>query len=199
MCGTIGARRPFDGAGPLAHPGGLDAVLDAALEQDLHADADPQDRSATGQSPPDDPIPADGEQSGHARRVRPDARYHQSVGVQRRIEVGRHGHLGPDPLQRAGGGRQVAGAVVQHHDGTHRRDHTSHNNDPARQPAANTPNATAVPRWSVRHIDTTPPARNPASASSSRPTHIYSTPFVEGTPRTRGSDSTAARNARATP
>ena len=46
-----GRLQPLDDAGPLVAALGLDAVLDPALEEDLHAHADAEHRPATGQAP----------------------------------------------------------------------------------------------------------------------------------------------------
>ena len=50
--GHDGRLEPLDGARPLVAALGLDAVLDAALEQDLHADADAQHRTAAASRRP---------------------------------------------------------------------------------------------------------------------------------------------------
>ena len=73
----------LDDAGPLAAALGVVPVLDAALEQDLHPDADAEDRSAAGQPPPDDPGPVDGAQARHAGGERADAGDDETVGVGR--------------------------------------------------------------------------------------------------------------------
>ena len=70
----------LDDAGPLAAALGVVPVLDPAVEEDLHADADAEDRTAAGQPPADEPRPVDGAQPGHAggerarRRGRRDRR-----------------------------------------------------------------------------------------------------------------------------
>ena len=54
MCGSTGACSALDRAGPLAEALGVDAVLDAALEEHLHADADAEHRAAAGEPTTDD-------------------------------------------------------------------------------------------------------------------------------------------------
>lgn len=49
MCGTTGASSGSTVPGHSSQPHGLHPVLDALLEEDLHADADTHDRSAAGQ------------------------------------------------------------------------------------------------------------------------------------------------------
>ena len=65
---------PVDRAGPLVAALGVDAVLDAPLEQDLHADADAEHRAAAGEPAADDLVAADAAQPCHARGERADAR-----------------------------------------------------------------------------------------------------------------------------
>ena len=54
--------QPLDDARPLAEPSVVDAVLDAALEQHLHADADAEHRAPAGQPAADDLVALDGAQ-----------------------------------------------------------------------------------------------------------------------------------------
>ena len=49
-----GGLQLLDDAGPLAAALGVVAVLDAAVEQDLHADADAEHRAAAGEPAADD-------------------------------------------------------------------------------------------------------------------------------------------------
>ena len=58
MWGTIVGLQRLDRAGPLVEALGLHAVLDAAREEDLHADADAHHRAAAGQPAVDDPVAA---------------------------------------------------------------------------------------------------------------------------------------------
>ena len=115
MCGTTGLQ-PLDDARPLAAALGLDAVLDAALEQDLHADADAEHRPAAGQPTADHPLAADRAQPGHAGRERADPGHHQAVGLQGEAEVGGERHVGAGALEGAHGGAQVARPVVEDDD-----------------------------------------------------------------------------------
>ena len=78
---------------------GRHAVLHAALEQDLHPDADAQDRASAGQPMVDDLRTADGAEAGHARGERTHPRDHQPVGGHRRAEVGGDLDLGADLLE----------------------------------------------------------------------------------------------------
>ena len=84
----------LDDAGPLAAALGVVPVLDAALEQDLHADADAQHRAAAGQPAADDPRPVDGAQPGHAGGEGADAGDDEAVGVERGLRVGGDGDVG---------------------------------------------------------------------------------------------------------
>ena len=113
MCGTTGRLQPLDDARPLVAARGLDAVLDAALEEDLHADADAEHRSAAGQPPADHLVTADRPQAGHARGERADAGHDEPVGLLRRRAVGGQRHLGAGPLEGAHGRAEVARPVVE--------------------------------------------------------------------------------------
>ena len=73
----------LDDAGPLAAALGVVAVLDPAVEEDLHADADAEHRAAAGQPPADDPGAVDRAQPGHAGGEGADAGDDEAVGVQR--------------------------------------------------------------------------------------------------------------------
>ena len=73
-------RRP----GHSSQPCGLDAVLDAALEEHLHADADAEHRAAAGEPAADHLVAADRAQPGHAGGEGADAGDDQTVGVHRR-------------------------------------------------------------------------------------------------------------------
>ena len=55
-----------------------------------------------------------------ARREGTDARYDESVGVYRRLGIGRHRDIGPDALERPLGRAEIARPVVEHHDALHR-------------------------------------------------------------------------------
>ncbi len=103
----------LDRARPLPAAVRLDAELDAALEQDLHADADAQDRASARESLADDPVTADRQQSLHARRERSDAGNHQSVGSERHLRVGGHLDLGAGASEGALRRVEISGAVVE--------------------------------------------------------------------------------------
>ncbi len=64
MCGSTGGRQLGDDARPLAEALGVDAALDAALEQHLHADADAEHRAAAGETAVDDLVAADRVRAG---------------------------------------------------------------------------------------------------------------------------------------
>jgi hypothetical protein len=68
--------QPDDGAGPLCAAFALHPELDSAGEQDLHADADPQDGMSLAQSLGDDLVTTDRAQTDHARLVGADAGNH---------------------------------------------------------------------------------------------------------------------------
>ena len=74
---------PGHGAGPLVAALGLDAVLDAAREEDLHADADAEHRAPARQPAADDPLALDRAQARHAGGVRADTGHHEPVSGER--------------------------------------------------------------------------------------------------------------------
>jgi len=100
MCGITGAFQPGHRPRPLSAARRLNPKFDAAGEQDLHADADPEHRAAGGHPLGDDPLPRDLAQAGHTRFEGADAGYHQPVGGRCRTRVGGDFHRGADPLQR---------------------------------------------------------------------------------------------------
>ena len=79
MCGTTCASSAVDHARPLPQALGADAVLDAALEHDLHAHADAEHRATAGEAAVDDLVAADRAQPVHARRRRRRRRDHEAV------------------------------------------------------------------------------------------------------------------------
>src|SRR5262249_32502893 len=95
---------------------GFEAELDTSREQDLHADAHAEHRSACRNPVGDDLVPADLSQTRHACLERADARHDEAVGVERRVAVRGHLDVGADPLQRPLRRPQVAGAVVEYDD-----------------------------------------------------------------------------------
>src|SRR4051794_20559590 len=109
-----GGLQPLDDARPLPASLRIVAVLHAAVEEDLHADADAQDGTATGQPAADDPRPVDGAQARHAGGEGTDPGDDQPVGVQGGIAVGGDRDVGADPGQRTLGRAQIARPVVEH-------------------------------------------------------------------------------------
>ena len=103
----------LDDAGPLTAAVGVAAVLDAALEQDLHADADAQHGAAAGEAPADDLRSVDGTEPLHAGGESTHPRNDEAVGVQGGLRVRRHGHVGADAGERPLGRPQVARPVVE--------------------------------------------------------------------------------------
>ena len=75
--------------------------------------------SATGEALTDQPGTADGVQALHARGVRADTGDDQAVRLARGVRVRRHLDMGADPLKRALGRAQVAGAIVKYDDACH--------------------------------------------------------------------------------
>ena len=80
MCGITGASRRTTAPGHCPQPVRLDPELDAAGEQDLHADADAEHGPARRHPVGDDLLPADLAQPRHARLERADPGHHQTVG-----------------------------------------------------------------------------------------------------------------------
>ena len=107
---------PGDQPRPLVAPVGLDAVLDASGEEDLHADADAEHRTPAGEPPADDPLALDRTQPGHARGVRPDTGHDEAVRRERGVEVAGQGDRGAGALDGAHDGAEVARAVVEDDD-----------------------------------------------------------------------------------
>ncbi len=102
--------------GKTPQPGVLQAELDALGEQDLHADADPEDRAARLDPAGDHLLAADAVQPGHAGRERAHARDHQAVAPGRGVEVGGYRDVGAHAGEGALGGAQVPRPVVEDHD-----------------------------------------------------------------------------------
>ena len=94
--------QPGDGSRPLPAARRLDPEFDAAGEQDLHADTDPQHRASGGHPLGDDPISPRllRRPVMHASNA-PTPGHHQPVGGRRGVGVGGHLDRRPDPLQRA--------------------------------------------------------------------------------------------------
>ena len=115
MCGRTGASSRTTSPGHSPQPCGPDAVLVAGREQHLHPHADAEHRPAAGHAPPDDLRAVHPRQPGHARGESAHAGHDQTVRLHRRVRVRRHRDVGADPGQRALGGAQVPGPVVEHH------------------------------------------------------------------------------------
>jgi len=110
----------LDPAAQHAQTSSLLAVLDARIEENLHAYADAQHRAASTRSLDDRRAAVHRDKPGHARREGTDAGYDQTVGVSRRLGIRRHRDIGPDALERALRGAEIARPVVEHHDALHR-------------------------------------------------------------------------------
>ena len=106
---------------------GVVAVLDAALEEDLHADADAEHRPPAGEPLADDPVPLHVQQPRHAGGVGTDTGHDQAVGFDGRMRVGGDLDIGPGARHSAFGGAEVAGTVVEDH-------HTRHVDQRSRRP-----------------------------------------------------------------
>ena len=87
MCGSTGALSCSTTPGHSPQPSASLAVLDAALEEDLHAHADPEHRAPAGQPPADDLGPVDGAQPVHAGGERAHTGHDEPVGLERRRAV----------------------------------------------------------------------------------------------------------------
>ena len=118
--GYDGRLQPLDDPGPLVAALGLDAVLDAAGEQDLHAHADAEHRPAAGQPTADDLVAADRAEALHARGEGAHAGDDEAVRVLRGRPVGGQGHGRAGTLEGAHGGAEVPRAVVEDGDALHR-------------------------------------------------------------------------------
>src|SRR5262249_7628149 len=94
----------LDRARPLGQALALHAELDAAGEQDLHADADAQHGTAAREAPVDDPVPARLLQTLHTGREGADTGDEEPVRVHRRVEVARYLDLGARAREGAFGG-----------------------------------------------------------------------------------------------
>ena len=156
MCGSVGARIETDGAAG-QDPQGLGAVLVAALEQQLEAEADAQERAIGVDPGPDRLEEAALAKPVHRRSGRADARDHQEVRVVDVVAGRRAADAGSGGRERLLDRHQVAGAVV--HDDDARRIRARHPSDPFVE-------ATPVRRGSGSHAirSARPSALNAASA-----------------------------------
>jgi hypothetical protein len=89
----------FHDAGPLAQALSRHPVLDSGLEQHLHADADPKNRSPTRQAAADDGRPVDSGQTRHAGSEGTDSGNDQTVSIQGGFAIGSDHDLGSSASQ----------------------------------------------------------------------------------------------------
>ena len=101
------------GTGPLSQPILSGPMLLGALEHDLHAHADSQDRPAAGQAPLDEPRRVDCPQLLHDRAECAHPGYHESVGLGDLVRVAGEGHLRSDARQSTHRRADIAGSVGQ--------------------------------------------------------------------------------------
>ena len=83
MCGRTGASSSVTTPGHSPEALGVDAALDAALEQHLHADADAEHGPAAGEAPLDELVAAARAQRLHDGAERADAGHDEAVGLER--------------------------------------------------------------------------------------------------------------------
>ena len=105
--------QPGHGSGPLAQALLRGSVLLGALEHDLHAHADPQDRAPAGQALLNEARSIDCPQLVHHRTEGPDTGDNQSVGLSDLVGVTGQSHLGANTLQSAYRRTDIAGSVGQ--------------------------------------------------------------------------------------
>ena len=103
-------------ARPLAEALGVDAALDAALEQHLHADADAEHGPAAGEPALDELVAAARAQRLHDGAEGADARHDEAVGLEHERPVGGEPRVGARRRQRLDGGVDVARPVVEDRD-----------------------------------------------------------------------------------
>ena len=111
--GNHGRLQQLDGARPLVEASRLLAVLDAALEHDLHAHADAQHRAPAREAPADDLVAAAPRAGPPSRGEGAHARHHEAVGVLGRRAVGGQGDIRAHVLKRAHRRAHIAKAVVE--------------------------------------------------------------------------------------
>ena len=88
------------GARPLTATFGENAVLDSAIEQNLHPHTDAQNRTPARQSPINDLVTTHSPKSRHTGLKRTNTRDEKSVAVQRAAGIGRDVNLCPGPHKR---------------------------------------------------------------------------------------------------
>jgi hypothetical protein len=101
---------------PLPEALGVDAALDPAFEQHLHADADAEDRPAAGEPALDELVTADRPERLHDRTEGPHSGNDETVRVEDQAPVGGEPRVGSRRSQRLDRGVDVARPVVQHRD-----------------------------------------------------------------------------------
>ncbi|CAB4884526.1 unannotated protein [freshwater metagenome] len=111
-----GGPERLDDPGPLPQALGLDPMLDPAIEEHLHADADAEHRAAAREPAIDHDVASHCANPGHARSERPDPWEDERAGAQGGIEVSGDGDGGTDMLERPLGRPQIAGPVVEDED-----------------------------------------------------------------------------------
>ena len=105
-----------DGSRPLPHARGVDAALDAVLEQHLHPDADAEHRAPARQPAADQLVAATRLERLHDRTEGADAGHHEPVGLEDEVAVGRQARVGTGGSQRLDGRVHVARSVVEDRD-----------------------------------------------------------------------------------
>ena len=96
-------------------------VLVAALEQELHPEADPEEGAVGGDPVPDRVDEAAPREAGHRRRGRADAGDDEAVGPGQVRRAPHHDHVGARDTERLVDADEVAGAVVDDGDLRHPR------------------------------------------------------------------------------
>jgi hypothetical protein len=96
------------------------SVLLAGVEENLHADADAEQRTSRAEKVGDHLSRADSIDPSHAGRVGPDAGDDESVGVADRVRIRGDVDAGTDSLQCALGRAKVPRPVIEDDDTLHR-------------------------------------------------------------------------------
>ncbi len=115
-------RRAGEADGPAGqHAQRRGTVLVGAVEEELEAEADPEEWPPGGDPGPDRLDQAAPAEAVHRRPGRADAGHDQGVGAAQRFGVADHDRLGPDHLEGPADADQVARAVVGDGDPDHWR------------------------------------------------------------------------------
>ncbi|GAA1843396.1 hypothetical protein GCM10009796_02460 [Microbacterium koreense] len=96
------------GAGPLAESFGVDAALDAAVEEHLHPDTDAEYGASSRKAPPDQLVAPAGSQRVHDRRERADARDDESIGIHHQTSISGEPGIGAGGIERLHRGVDIA-------------------------------------------------------------------------------------------